>query len=175
MNTNPYAASEAVIEAPVENREAMEDMRHQFIKHEASVKSIGILYFIAAVLFGFVGGAALFGANGNAGSGAIGFVVCALYLWLGISVQRLKAGSKIGIGILSGLGLLAIPIGTIINAYILWLVFSAKGKTVFSDEYKEVIEATPHIKYKTSKIVVGFLIFIVIIFAALILPAILKA
>ncbi len=56
MNTNPYAASEAVIEAPVENREAMEDIRRQFIKEDASVNTIGILFFSKAALFCYVGG-----------------------------------------------------------------------------------------------------------------------
>jgi hypothetical protein len=41
----------------------------------------------------------------------------------------------------------------LINGYILYLVFSQKGKTVFSDEYQAVIQQTPHIKYRTSIII----------------------
>jgi hypothetical protein len=55
------------------------------------------------------------------------------------------------------LGLIAFPIGTIINAYILYLLLSAKGKYVFSADYRAVITATPHIRYKMSFIVWGFI------------------
>ena len=40
-----------------------------------------------------------------------------------------------------------------INGCVLYLIFSAKGKMVFSDEYRAVIEQTPDIKYRTSVIV----------------------
>jgi hypothetical protein len=46
------------------------------------------------------------------------------------------------------------PWGTIINGAILYLVFSKKGAKVFSPEYQEVIRQTPHIKYKTSIMVI---------------------
>jgi len=59
--------------------------------------------------------------------------------------------------VVSGLGLLAFPIGTVINAYILYLFLSKKGRTVFSPQYKDVIAATPHVKYRTSIIVWIFL------------------
>jgi hypothetical protein len=47
--------------------------------------------------------------------------------------------------VLSGIGLLGFPIGTLINGYILYLFLSKKGRTVFAPEYQEVIEATPHV------------------------------
>lgn len=74
-------------------------------------------------------------------------------LWVGYGLRRLRKWARIPTGILSGLGLLAFPIGTLINAYILYLLFCQKGKMVFSDEYRAVIEQTPHIKYRTSIIV----------------------
>jgi hypothetical protein len=65
----------------------------------------------------------------------------------------LRKWARIPTGILSGLGLLGFPLGTLINGYILYLIFSQKGKTVFSEEYQAVIEQTPHIKYRTSILV----------------------
>ena len=59
--------------------------------------------------------------------------------------------------VLSAIGLLGFPIGTLISAYFLYLLVSEKGKVVFSDEYKEVIRKTPHIRYKTSIVVWIFL------------------
>ncbi len=72
---------------------------------------------------------------------------------VGAAVRKLKLWSRIGVGILSGIGLLGFPIGTLISGYILFLVFGKKGKMVFSAPYKDIIAATPHVKYKTSKVV----------------------
>jgi ABC-type multidrug transport system permease subunit len=59
--------------------------------------------------------------------------------------------------------MLGFPIGTLINAYILYLFLSKKGRTVFSPGYQEVIAATPDVKYKTS-IVVWIFIALVLAF-----------
>ena len=58
--------------------------------------------------------------------------------------------------VLACIGLIGFPIGTLVNAYILYLLLSKKGKYIFSDEYKEIILETPHVKYKMSKIVLFF-------------------
>ncbi|HEX4131938.1 MAG TPA: hypothetical protein VHZ24_18035 [Pirellulales bacterium] len=76
-------------------------------------------------------------------------------------LRKLDRRGRIPVGILSGFGLINFPVGTLVNAYILYLVFSAKGKQVLSDEYKEVIRLTPHIKYTTPlwlKIAAGVLL-----------------
>lgn len=133
---------------------AVEEIRKEHIKHEASVTSIGILYYL--------GGAAMtvMGIFGMFAGGAEAILTSAFLLalgigqfWVGTGLRRLKKWARIPTGILSGIGLLAFPIGTLINAYILYLIFSQKGKMVFSDEYRAVIEQTPHIKYRTSIIV----------------------
>jgi hypothetical protein len=129
-------------------------IRKEHIKHEASVKSVGLLYFLAAALMLLVG---IFSAVSGQGEGIlIGLILLVLgaaQVWVGIGLRGLKAWARIPTAILSGLGLLGFPIGTLINGYILYLVLSAKGKTVFSDEYQRVIEQTPHIKYRTSIVV----------------------
>ena len=63
--------------------------------------------------------------------------------------------------ILAGIGLIGFPIGTLISAYILYLLGSQKGVQVFSDEYAEVIAATPHIKYRSSKLVIVLVVLLV--------------
>jgi hypothetical protein len=132
----------------------LQQIRKAHISHEASVKSVGLLYLLGAalMLLGCLG--VIFTPGGD------GFFVglfAALFgvaqLWLGIGLRRLKPWARIGSGILSGLGLLAIPIGTIINAYILYLLFSKKGATVFSEDYQRVVAATPEIKYRTSIVI----------------------
>ena len=69
------------------------------------------------------------------------------------------------------LGLLSFPVGTIINGYILYLLFSKKGERVFSADYQAIVDATPHIKYKTSIIVWIFLVLLLLMIgAAVIVP-----
>jgi hypothetical protein len=51
--------------------------------------------------------------------------------------------------IVSVLGLAGVPLGTLISLYALWLIHSRKGRLVLSPEYSEIVEATPHIKYRT--------------------------
>ena len=142
-----------------------EQIRKDHIKHEASVKSVGFLYFLGAAFLILAGVGGL--VTGDGVSMAVGLVLACfgiLQIWVAIGLRRLKSWARIPTAILSGIGLLVFPFGTIINGYILYLVLCQKGKTVFSDEYKLVIEQTPHIKYKTSIIVwifVGILLLLI--------------
>jgi len=131
-----------------------DQIRNDHIKHEASVKSVGFLYFLAAAFLILAG---VMGITANQGTGLMVGLLLVLFgvaqIWVGIGLRGLKSWARIPTGILSGLGLLGFPLGTLINGYILYLVFSKKGKTVFSADYQRVIEQTPHIKYKTSIVV----------------------
>jgi len=93
-------------------------------------------------------------------------VLAIAQLFTAYGLRKLKSWARISTGFISGIGLIGFPTGTLINAYILYLVFSAKGRMVFSEEYREVIAQTPHIKYKTSTIV-WILLFILLAFIAL--------
>ena len=159
MTENPYEAPQTFdnIIAPPSDAETV---RREHLNTEASIKSIGILYYLGgiAVLFMAVGSAMNPGTQED--YILINYGVAALLLALGIfqfiagtAVRKFKPWSRIAIGILSGIGLLGFPVGTVINAYILFLVFGKKGTMVFSEPYKDIVAATPHVKYKTSKAV----------------------
>ena len=135
-----------------------EEIRKGHIKHEASVKSIGILYFLAATVFILAAFGGLATKEGQGiGVGLLLLCLGGLQVWMGIGLRRLKSWARIPAAVLSGIGLLGFPLGTIINGYILYLLLCQKGRTVFSDDYKRIIEQTPHIKYKTSIVVWIFL------------------
>ncbi len=167
----------------VVSAEAVE-IRTKHINHEAGVKSIGTLYYLGAIgviVAGFAGlftGAVLFPGFGKDGMAGMIFAVFLLALgglqfWLARGLRGLKSWARIPTGVLAVLGLLGFPFGTLINAYILYLLFSKKGNMVFSDEYQGVIAATPEIKAKTSIIVWIFLGLLVLLVAfAFILPAV---
>jgi hypothetical protein len=177
---NPYASPTADLTAPFSNDPKLSDaevIRKKHISHEASLQSVGWLcwlgcIFLALAALGMT--AAIFTQRGGS---SIGLVIALIYLalfvlnaWLGYGFRKLDPRVRIPGGILFGLGLLYIPIGTIINGYILYLMFSAKGRMVFSPEYKEIIRQTPHIKYRTS-IIVWILLVIVLAFLALAIGA----
>lgn len=154
-----------------------EAIRNLYLKHEASVKSVGILYYLGGIALTVMGIASLFAVVSHE-PGLLSLLIGVMLLLFGVGqlfvgygLRRLKSWARIPTAILSGFGLLGFPIGTIINAYIMYLVLCKKGKMVFSEEYRDVIAQTPHIKYRTSIVVwilLGLIVFAIL--AALILP-----
>lgn len=163
--SNPYAPTSAVLVLPGAGGD-VEATRKMYLTHEASVKSIGTLYMLGAILGGLstvvyliMAAAALSSPQGEfsgifmivASVFAAGFTV--LYYFMARGLWALQPWSRTVATIFSALGLIGFPLGTIISAYFLYLLLSQKGAVVFSDDYKRVIQATPHIKYKTSIVV----------------------
>jgi hypothetical protein len=133
---------------------------------------IGIFY-IGIGIFVIAGGENLPGSARSADvnpmvagiiTALIGLVVLAIgvaQLFAGRSMQTLNPSGKILAIIISAIGLLVFPCGTLISGYLLYLLLSAKGEMVFSSAYKEVMQATPHIRYRTSIIVWIFLFLLI--------------
>jgi hypothetical protein len=141
---------------PLEREKSPAEVRQEHIRYEAIIKSVGILYYLGALLFFFSAVGGFFTDQENtlpvrvvvavflAGMGII-------QIFVGTGLRRLDARARVPAIILSCIGLLGFPIGTLINGYILCVILSRKGAAVFTDEYKNIISATPEVKYKTSK------------------------
>jgi hypothetical protein len=157
-----------------------EAVRRTYISHEASVKSIGILYFLSAtiILLGTFGMVLRDSEElGTIELGAIVVIFPALAITqiaAGIGVRKLTEWGKYLSTIVSALGLLGFPVGTLINGYILYLLHSKKGRYVFSPEYKRIIAATPGVKYKTSILVWIFLAFLVLVFGGAVILSLVR-
>ena len=167
---NPYAAPAALVDDVAANPEA-EAIRRAHISHEASIKAVGFLYYLGAVGVTLAAVFGLLGSGGEAQGAATAVVLLVVgvgQFFAGWGVRALTKWGRVLGCVLSGLGLLAFPIGTAINAYILYLFLSKKGRTIFAPEYQAVIAATPHVKYRTSIVVWIFLALI----AGLVLVAI---
>ncbi len=171
QHDNPFAsplADAGIVAADDVEVSDARRIRQEHLKHEASVKSIGTLYYLgfgACAFFGVITGVTLVTIAIQEEIGpaelAVTIVVCGLYFgmaaldfYVGWGLKRLDRRVKIVAGVLSVLGLIAIPIGTLINAYVLYLLFSRKGTMVFSEHYREVIRQTPDMRYRTSWIVI---------------------
>jgi len=165
---NPYAAPAAPVEDVSANAEA-EAIRKEHISHEASIKAVGLLYYLGAIGVTLVGAAGLVAGRGAGTSVGISLLLVGLgvgYVFAGWGVRALRPWGRI-VGIaLACFGLLGFPVGTVINGYILYLFLSKKGRTIYSPEYLDVIAATPHVKYRTSIIVWIFLALVVLLVAA---------
>ena len=172
---NPYAAPQADLTQPVPLN--VEATRRHLLKHEASIRSVGTLYFLGGIVLLF-SGVSVFAVNAPEPLvGVLLFAIGILQLWLAVGLRKLKRVARIptmilaAIGllgfpmVLAGIGLLGFPVGIIISAYILYFLGSQKGVQVFSDEYAEIIAATPHIKYRSSKLIIVLLILIVAVIA----------
>ena len=158
-NHNPFEAPAAPFDPNGMSNTPAEAVRREHLSHEASVKSIGFLYMLGGVIMGLATVAILFFATTQPGAGgpdAVLFIIpllAVIQCFTAVGLRQLRSWARIPAGIMSAIGLFGFPVGTLINGYILYLLFSAKGTMVFSDEYQTIIAQTPHVKYKTSIIV----------------------
>jgi len=155
MSVSPYAPPQAAVIDPSATSSQAEAIRQEHIGHERQLKSIGFLYYFGGVmtLLAFIAfSIALFvPADGKVPS-MLG--IAALYLFLSVALlvlgygfRGLKAWVTIPATILSAVGLLGFPVGTLINARILYLMYCKKGRVVLAPDYADIIAATPHVKY----------------------------
>lgn len=141
----------------------LETLRKDYLGHEASVRSVGVLYLIAALLMLLIGTAELFGFSPDGPKkttavppwimGGLFIALSLVYFQIGRWLRALNPKARTPATVLAVLGLLGFPVGTLINLYILYLLRSDKGTMVFSEHYQEVMTATPHIRYKTPRVI----------------------
>lgn len=168
---NPYAAPKA--DVITQDTEA-ETIRRKHINHEASIKAVGSLYGLAAIVLLVLLIVRLTGI-GRASPYELGFLVgfALLALLTGMlarGLRNLRRWAAILVGIWAGiamvLGFANLPnsaFGMVISAYILWLMVGPKGLFVTSAEYRAIIAQTPHVKRRTSVVVWVLLILLLVI------------
>jgi hypothetical protein len=176
---NPYAAPKAAVEDISDSANPQADaIRRAHISHEASIRSIGTLYYLGA--FFMIAGTltAFFVESSSRPRLSTGPVVILVFFGLlatglfvlGRGLRALKPWVRVPTSILAVLGLAGFPLGTLLNIYILWLIHSQKGKLILSPEYAAIVEATPDIKYRTTLLVWIILGLIVLVLLAVFIP-----
>jgi hypothetical protein len=188
----PSASLEGPPAELTDEQSRVEAIRKKYLNHEASVQSVGSLHILVAVIngLGTLGVlTSLFSGPPQMILAELFFVVIyggftALNFALGIGLRRLKTWARwveVALTVLGMASLLVLAIWIalttageptavlifliwwIIPAYILYILLSAKGRMVFSPEYREVIEQTPHIKYRMGCLLRGFVYVLVIV------------
>ena len=170
---NPYAVGETQT-ALLSSRTPEEKLRHQYIKHEAALQSLGVFYLIAAVCAGMWAATGIWAAlsivdpvpRSAALSPYLALLAVAVLHGLGgIQLWRLKRSARAAGLVIAVLGLLLFPCGTLLGPYAMYLLLSHKASVVLSDSYHSAVVVTPHItptKFRTSATVLGVALLIVI-------------
>ncbi|MDZ4405582.1 hypothetical protein [Prosthecobacter sp.] len=176
MEFNPYAAPQSQV---LQVTSQAELDRRQHINTEATIKSVGTLYYLGAFVLILVGIAGLAGSrlDKDVSPLLLGAILLAVGVGQGVvayGLNRLQSWARIPTVIFSCLGLFAFPLGTLINAYILVKVLGKQGKFVMTPEYKEIIAATPHVKRKTSVVTWVLLILLIIVLIGVIAAVTIK-
>lgn len=167
---NPYSAPTAVVADADTDAEA-ESVRRTHIATETSLRAVGLLYFLGALGAGFAGFASLH-AEAPLGIAAVGLGAATAMAAVGYGLRALKPWVRIPAILLAALGLLGFPIGTLINGYVLYLLLCAKGRFVFTPDYAQIRNVTPHVRYRSSLLVrILFVVLLVGLAAAILIPA----
>ncbi|MGJ8696881.1 MAG: hypothetical protein ACSHYF_11215 [Verrucomicrobiaceae bacterium] len=172
MSENPYAPPETPSPEISRPSSAATAVRRQLISHESSLKTIGLLYYLAGFFVAF----AAFGLfltipedGTSAAFVALFFLALAILQFVtGRGLRKLQSWARIPATLFSILGLFAFPVGTIINGYFLYLYNSRKGIRILSPTYREIIAQTPHVKHKTSPLT--WIILIIVVLLAIAIP-----
>ena len=151
---NPYAAPTSFVD-DVRRASEGEAIRREHLKHEASVRSIGTLYYLGSVLL------ALFGVlfvvfGGEVTDWALAIVALVLGLAsvvVGWGLRSFKRWAATGAVVLSVVSLPVVPFGTVLGAYVLIVLRSAKARRIFARDYANIVAATPHLEPGSSRVV----------------------
>ena len=152
MESNPYEAPAARVDDPVVTGADAERTAH--LRHEARLRSVGVLYWLGAAAVVVMIGVSLATAPTvqTEGWGIVGVLVgtAVLAAVVGWGFWSLSPWVRWPGTALSALGLLAIPIGPIIHGYFLYLLWCAKGRRVLAPDYAQVRRQTPHLRYRRT-------------------------
>lgn len=167
MESNPYAAPQSVLDHK-ELADRPAKIRFEHLSTETAIKNVGGLMAFGA----FVGLATLLPTRTvpapaeSQEYAALLAAVCVFQLLVGVCMARLQSWTRIPGVLLSAIGLLRFPLGTLFCLLFLYYLMSKKGRFVLSRDYRAIVAATPEVKQHTSA-AIYVLLFILLVAAAL--------
>ena len=172
---NPYRAPETNI---IPEDSEQQKIRLEHLGHEASIKSVGMMFYLVAIPLGLsaIGYAFIINTGSKAEEIliALGLIVLTLVLiWTAVQLRRLKPGARIPATLFSIIGLAGFPIVTIFSIYSLYVIHCKKGRRILSGDYQQIVQVTPELRYRTPAIIwIGLILLLLLIAAAIIFPSI---
>jgi hypothetical protein len=187
-NSNPYAAPSenkySGYTSPYQSQLGdanAESIRRAHIQHEASIRSVGTFQQIGAVMNAIYALMFIYlifvppqeWNEQRETSPAVHALVMtftivflagasALFWWIGAGLKNFRTPQRTVATIFFAIGLMALPLGTLINGYFLWLLHSQKGNTIFTSEYRRIVRATPHVRPGMSCMLKALIIFLIL-------------
>lgn len=154
---NPHAAPTTFAD-DVRRSSEREATRREHLSYEASVRSLGTMYYAGSVLLSLFGVYFLLVAVRSNDFTAWPLAIVSLVFGLASLVvawglRSLKRWAASAAAVLSALSLPIVPFGTVIGAYVLVLLRSAKGRRIFARDYASIVAATPHLEPGGSRVV----------------------
>lgn len=139
-------------------------IRQRHLIWEKCIRSIGILFYLPAILLIHRAAMILTGHAPSAPKG-VGLFLAAfgiIFVIAGYGFRRLDPAFRYRGGVLAGLSLILFavpkfgvffPAGIAICAYVLFLIFGPPGRKIYSADYQKAIAATPHVQAKPPIVV----------------------
>ena len=158
VEANPYAPPRADVSDASPVVEHAEEIRQKYLQHEAQVRSIALLHWLSGAFLLLFGAVMVVGVL-NLGPGARfvnvlmfvtifgGFGITSIAI--GNGIIKFRRWARIGSILVAIIGLPRFPFGTVTSGYVLYLLLSAKGRRLFEPDYREIVDATTHIDYRT--------------------------
>lgn len=139
-------------------------LRKAHLMWEKNVRSIGILFYLPAILLLHRAALVFTGQVGDTPrfAGLLYFAFGLSFVMAGYGFRRLNPTFRVRGGILAALGVILFsvprlgmffPAGIAVSAYVVFLIFGPPGRKVFSKDYQQAVAATPHIKANPPVIV----------------------
>ena len=163
MTENPYAPPQAPLGCIVPQTEE-EKIRRYYLNREAAVQSIGFFYCLVAIfaiVLGVISTICLL-EDLDVASLAIAVLILGggrFLFFVGQGIRLLQPWSRLpAIGIFLIVPSLFLAYGiypgaavaAVLIAYIILMLYGKKGNMVFSEDYRKIIIATRHIKYRKT-------------------------
>ncbi|MEK6239002.1 MAG: hypothetical protein N2C14_30170, partial [Planctomycetales bacterium] len=154
MQDNPYISPRADFVARSQQaRDPSEAdlLRRSCLATEEAIHSAAAIYYLSAGFCALLGGfLCVLGTQVPTvvPAAAAGVIFSLISYTLARGLQNLDPRVKLPVVVFSAAGMALFPVGTLIGAEILYVMYSAKGHAVFSSDYKDVIRRTPHIHHQ---------------------------
>jgi hypothetical protein len=174
---NPYAAPLAGPEVADPFQQDDTHIRRQFIDCEANVRTIaGVLMLGGVFVAGScaIPGFVFVAQHGMSGLGAAALMgLVAIFgiaqVVVGFQLQSFRQSARTGAIVFCAIWLLFIPVGTILGGVCLWYLMRPAARFVFTQQYFDIIQRTPQVRFRTNPASWGILIAILFGFVGLII------
>lgn len=158
---DPYASPATT---PVREDAELVRVRREHLAHERNVQALGFIFYLCGFAVA-AGSVTLISPDER----LLGFTLCMVGLLMvaaGFGLRRQAGWGRVLSLPFLVLGLVLFPVGTIGSPFALYVLFSKKGRFVFTRDYQKVVEESGDVQVETSKALLLVLSAVIIVAGA---------